>query len=157
MKFHAQIGDHTLTFASQHAKVKLFEHKGKNVIIEIDDKPNSKMRRFFEGAVVPYVFYQNQTAGWEDFRDAREALKVEFLPSYSKSIRGDRIRLSQSTTTLSKGKFSKFLETVTRWMEENGYEVPDYIDYNKWKNSAPMAGSIYPPLKRLIETHSQKK
>lgn len=153
MKFYAQIGENTLTFRSVMARVKFFEHKGKDVVMEIDDKPTSNMRRFFEGAVVPYTFYQHPDSGWETFRDAREALKVEFLPSYVKTIKGDKIKTARSTTGLSKARFTKFLETVLQWLEENGYEVPDSEDYKNWRDSAPGVGEVYPPLARIAEQY----
>jgi len=157
MKYHAQITKegNGLTFSSAMAKAKFFEHKGAPVILEIDDAPTSEMRRFFEGAVVPYVFYQHPTSDWETFRDAREALKVEFLPVYTKTISGDRVKLSQSTAALSKAKFTAFLETVLRWMEQNGFEVPDSEDYKKWRDSAPGVGEVYPPLRRLIDNYKK--
>lgn len=134
------------------ARHKFFEHKGKHAIIEIDDKPSAQMRRFFEGAVVPYVFYQHPESGWETFRDAREALKVEFLPSYTiRTINGGRIALSRSSASLNKAKFSAFVEAVIRWLEENQYEVPDNEDYKRWENSAPGKGEVYPPLQRIID------
>ena len=155
MKWRVLIGDKTLTFTSDLAKHKFFEHKGKHAIIEIDDKPSSQMRRFFEGAVVPYVFYQHPAAGWETFRDAREALKAEFLPAYAKSLKGDRVKIARSTASLSKAKFRIFVETVLRWLEENEYEVPDSEDYKRWENSAPGPDEVYAPLQRIIDKYKK--
>lgn len=158
----ARVQDGEFRFSSFLAEAKFFElAEGKEVVITIDDKPTANMRRFFEGAVVPSVFYQNPHSGWENFKDAREALKLEFLGGYSKGLDGKTIRVSRSTTELSKSRFIAFLETVVRWMEENGFELPDPEDYKAWRDSAPSPGEIYPPLlrlkKRYDKAHARKQ
>ncbi len=35
-------------------------------------------------------------------------------------------------------------------MEENGYVIPDSEDYIIWRDSGPMFGEVYPPLKKLM-------
>ena len=47
--------------------------------------------------------------------------------------------------------FRRFLEEVLRWMEQQGMELPDAEDFKRWRDSAPVKGEIYPPLKRLID------
>lgn len=146
----ARIQGKQFVFTSFLAEAKFMElAEGKEVVITIDDKPTANMRRFFEGAVVPSVFYQNPKSGWESFKDAREALKLEFLGGYARGLDGKTIRVSKSTTELSKKRFTAFLEEVLRWMEENGMEMPDPEDYKAWRDSAPSPGEIYPPLLRL--------
>lgn len=151
----AQIRNKQFVFSSFLAEAKFFElTEGREVIITIDDAPTANMRRFFEGAVVPSVFFQNPKSGWENFKDAREALKLEFCSGYTKDLWGNSTRYARSTTELSKKKFTEFLEGVTHWMEENGMESPDPEDYKRWKDSAPSPGEIYPPLLRLKERYN---
>jgi len=149
MKWRAVIGKRDLIFGSELAAARFYEQQGKPVTIELDDRPSAEMRRFFEGAVVPYVFYQSGAA-WSDFRECREALKLEFLPSWARDLRGNRVKLARSTTELSKAGFQRFLEDVLRWMELQGMEVPDAEEYKRWRDSGPLEGETYPPLKRLI-------
>lgn len=151
----AQIRNNQFVFSSFMAEIKFFElTEGREVIITIDDAPTANMRRFFEGAIVPSVFFQNPKSGWENYKDAREALKLEFCSGYTKDLEGKDMRYARSTTELSKKKFTEFLDNVTHWMEENGMESPDPEDYKRWRDSAPSPGQIYPPLLRLKERYN---
>lgn len=152
MKTRVHIGDHTLTFTSDMARHAFFErNKGKHAYLVIDDQPSAQMRRYFEGAVVPAVFYQHPNSGWVDFGECREALKLEFLPTrfVHGLTRARSMRVALSTADLSKERFRALLEQVTNWMVENGLEVPDPEEYKAWRDSAPPAGVIYPQLLRL--------
>src|ERR1700680_3039523 len=119
MKFHAIIGDKTLEFTSQLAAARFYERKRQPITIELDDRPTAEMRRFFEGAVVPYVFYQSATA-WKDFRECREALKLEFLPGWTRDMRGTQVKIPRSTIDLNKDNFRDFLGRVEVWTMDNG-------------------------------------
>lgn len=146
----ARVHNRMIIFSSPVAELHFYQKAdGKDIIITIDESPTAKMRRFFEGAVVPSVFYQNPHSGWETFRDAREAIKLEFLGGYSRGLDGKTIRVSKSTTELSRERFTAFLEAVIRWMEEQGMEIPNPEDYKVWRDSAPKPGEVYPPLLRL--------
>jgi hypothetical protein len=131
--------------------------EGKYVYIAIDDAPTANSRRYFEGALVPAVFYQHPNSGWEDFKECREALKLEFLPAYTRSVKGDRIKYARSTTELNKKAFVKLIEDISAWLEANGMEVPNPEDYKAWQNSAPAAGEVYPPLERLKQVYNKNK
>lgn len=160
-KYRVLIGDKTLTFTSDLARHKFFEHKGKHAIIEIDDKPTSEMRRYLEGCLVPITFYTHPQSGWETFRDAREALKVEFLPSHTiRTIKGSRVSLSRSTAGLSKVGFRVLIEAISRWLIENELCTELDLDpesYKRWRDSAPGVGEVYPPLHRLKESYDRNK
>lgn len=149
MKWQAQIGERELLFSSPITAAKFFELKGKFVEIAIDDKPSAKMRRFFEGGIIPAIFWQLPAAGWTNFRECRDAVKYEFLPAWTRDTRGVRVRIARNTSDLSKEAFRTFLDKVTHWMKENGMDVPDPAEFNDWKNSAPGPGEEYPPLARL--------
>ncbi len=158
MKSRIRIQKGEIVFASETAKRMFFErNEGKEAHIELDDAPSEQMRRYFEGALVPAVYYQHPHSGWQDFSGAREALKLEFLPAYTLDLKGLRVKIAKSTTDLSKERFADFLSSVSVWLEENGLTVPDGMEYKAWRDSAPPAGEIYPPLARLREAFEAAK
>lgn len=157
MRVSVKIGEDEVLFTSAAARAMFFHrNKGKLAWLTIDDLPTTNIRRYFEGALVPAVFYQHYTkyadgniGVWKDFKECREALKLEFLASYATSLDGERIRTSQSTANLTKRAFTAFVERISRWLEENEMEIPDPEEYKAWLNSAPPPGEIYPQLARL--------
>lgn len=154
MKSRVRVQKGELVFASETAKLMFFErNEGKEAYLEIDDAPTDQMRRYFEGAMVPAVYYQHPNSGWRDFGDAREALKLEFLPTYTLDMKGMRVKIAKSTTDLSRERFSEFLASVAIWLEENGLAVPDAEEYKAWRDSAPSAGEIYPSLLRMKQAY----
>lgn len=158
MKVRVRIQQGAVVFTSDMAKRVFFDHnEGKDAYLEIDDSPSDNLRRYFEGAVVPAVYYQHPHSGWGDFKDVREALKLEFLPSYTVDIHGERSKYARSTTELSKERFAGFVELVTQWLESNGMEVPDPEAYKNWRDSAPPAGEVYPQLARMKVAYDAAK
>lgn len=155
MRVRANIKHGEIVFTSPQAKRAFFERNdGKDAIIDIDDAPTVNSRRYFEGALIPAIYYQHPKSGWIDFKDAREAIKLEFLPGYTRSLQGERTRVARSTTELSKAGFLALIEAITRWMHENGLEVPDGDDYKLWRDSAPATHEVYPPLARMQATYN---
>ncbi len=154
--FHSKIQKDGSLSLSSLQKQFLVKHAGKEVKVEVDETPTSEMRRFFEGAIVPYAFYQSDLA-WEDFRETREALKLEFNFAYTLDLGGKRAKVAKSTTTLSKERFKRFLDEIEAWFRENGYEFPDPEQFKAWRDSAPDANEIYPPLQRLIDAKKKRE
>lgn len=158
MRVRIRIKHGEILFSSPVAKRAFFERtEGKNAILDIDDAPTANMRRYFEGAMVPAVYYQHPNSGWIDFRDAREALKLEFLPDWTHSLKGERVKVAKSTADLTKEGFVKLLDAVTGWLLDNGMEAPDPEEYKAWRDSAPPADEVYPPLARLKKVYDEKK
>lgn len=158
MKARIKVKHGEFIFSSPVARRAFLERaEGQDALIEIDDAPTANSRRYFEGALVPAVYYQHPTSGWIDFRDAREALKLEFLPDYTRTLGGKRHKVARSTADLSKEKFFALIETITRWMTENGLEVPDPEDFKAWRDSAPAAHEVYPPLARMKKVYDEVK
>lgn len=156
MRARVKIKHGELIFSSGPAKRAFYErNEGKDAIIDIDDAPTANSRRYFEGAIVPAVYYQHPNSGWVDFGDAREALKLEFLPDYTRSLKGEKVRIAKSTAELSKEGFFRLLEVITRWLIEQGLECPDPEDFKAWRDSAPSAGEIYPPLGRMKQNYDK--
>lgn len=157
-RVRARVKNKQILFTSERAAHMFFEMaEGKDLNITIDDAPTANMRRYFEGAVVPCVFYQFPHSGWASFKDAREALKFEFLVAYTKSLAGKRVKVAKSTTDLSKEGFRRFLDEVIHWLMENGLEFPDPEDYKAWRDSAPPAWEIYPPVLRLKMRYDEER
>jgi hypothetical protein len=162
---YAYIKDGSFTFGSlasqERAKKWLKKHEGRKVRIQDELPISGQMRRFFEGAVVPYFAYQHfipsEVGGYRrmSFKEAREALKLQFNPQYVTTIEGDR-KVTGGSTKMSKAKMEEMLELILHWSTENGYEFPDSEDYKKWRDSGPLVGEVYPPLKRIIELSDNK-
>lgn len=158
MKVHVKISNGEITFTSEPARRAFFDRaNGKNAFLEIDDAPTAQMRRYFEGALIPAIYYQHPNSGWIDFWDAREAVLLEFLPRYTRTLRGEKVRSRKSSTELTKLAFTGLLERISAWMLENQEEVPDPMDFKAWRDSAPAAGEIYPPLARMKMVYDKAK
>lgn len=159
MRTHARVEKGDIHFSSALARAHFFsKNNGKAIIIEPDDSITAEMRRYFEGCIVPVVYYTHPASGWTSFRDARDAVKLEFLPSKPvKSLKGKiTARSVPSTADLSKEQFRQFIDAITRWLLENqlcGEDDLDSKNYIAWRDSAPGAAEIYPPLRRLKERH----
>jgi hypothetical protein len=118
----------------------LKKHAGLRVRIELDEPESNKLRRYFEGAVVPEVCQH-----WEwcdpskpdDLVACRELLKAEFngrwLPTPSGGMR--KVALSTKTQKVLR----PFVNRVTDWMAEQGMPVPNPELYKKFRDSAMLA------------------
>lgn len=158
MKSRIRVQQGKIVFTSELAERMFFErNEGKEASIEINDAPTEQMRRYFEGALVPAVYYQHPFSGWQDFGDAREAIKLEFLAAYTLDMKGLRVKIAKSTTDLSKERFADFLSSVAVWLEENGLTVPDAEEYKAWRDSAPPAGEVYPQLARMRHSFEEAR
>lgn len=129
----------------------LKENPGMKIMITPADEPSGQIRRFFEGALLPYFALQHQIDGqFLTLAEARKMLKREFNPEYVRRLDGKVETSAGSTTGLNKAGFQKFVDDIIEYMDENGYKTPDSEDFKKWEKSAPMKGEIYPPLAQLI-------
>ena len=132
------------------------ENDGKRAKLSIDDDISYDMRKYFEGAIVPYFFFQSEVS-FKSIKEAREALKLEFgKKKYQRNIKGTIQILVISTSEYRKNDFVAFLERLQGYFMENGFEWPDSEDFKKWRDSSPMIGEIYPPLKRLVDIYNKK-
>lgn len=150
MVVRARVQGRRIVFRSPRVEEVFFSQtEGKDLLIETDDAPSGEMRRYFEGAVVPAFFWLHPKAGWRSFKDARDAIKYEFLPAWGKDRLGNRIQFGLSTKDLSKRKWTEFLDKVTSYLRENFDEILDPEEYKRWRDSAPAPGDIYPQHARL--------
>ena len=156
-KFHAEVKGKKIVFHTDFGESLFYEKmEGKPVVIESTDKASAKMHRFYRGAVLPYNLLQNTR--WSDVKEVHDALKAEFLGSYFfTDIKGRKRETTISLAGVSRVKLSKYIEDILNWMGEQGLEVPDSEEFLKWQDSAPPAGSEYPPLRRLREAYEAKK
>lgn len=160
MKFVFQVINGQINFGTPARAARIQEMLKANekqyFYITRDDRESDHMRRFFEGAVVPYYFYQNPNSGWENFEEAREALKLEHNFRYVNDKEGKRQKISRSTM-MPKYLFVEFLGKVQRDFEENGFEYPDAEAYKSWEDTAPAPGEEYDPLKKLKAKYELEK
>lgn len=161
----ATVKDGEFHFSSPLTRHRFFEQaEGKEVRLDIQEKLTSEMRKYFEGCLVPAFFYFHPAAGWETFADAREVMKLEFMPGV-KTVRnprtGETFKVAPSTAGMSKKRFTLFLEAISNWMVENGmpFEILDAEEYKRWRdeNTAGTVEEIYPPLKRLKEAYDRQR
>lgn len=142
-----------IRFTSELAKQNFLKRNDRKYgWVSVDDATTSEKRRYFEGCLVPVVFYTHPHAGWKSFKETREWLKFQFCGMQISDVDGKTIRIAKSTTELNNRQFGQFLQAVGRWLIENELCVEDDIDperYKAWRDSAPAVGEIYPPMARL--------
>lgn len=157
MKYEARVQNGLIVFKTDQVETIFFDQmEGRPIIIQPDDATTAEMRRFFEGAVVPYVFYQHPHAGWDTFKDCREALKLEFNTGFTRNIYGDVVSIPLSTV-MSKGKFNRMLKNVENWCDESGYVYPSSQQYDEWLKLNPPKNAIFPPLVKLVINYYKQK
>ena len=136
MKFTALAKKGGLEFGEYNrAKFKqwLIDNDGARLQITNLTPESKKMRRFFEGGVVPLITFYQEGLDYrlhEDNLKVREWLKSEFNGE-AVIVDGKSHIIPKST----KGELKDFMERVMDWMSENGYQIellkPD--DYKKWE------------------------
>lgn len=155
----ARIKDGSIDFGTTVNKEKareFFKRKnGKTIRIECVDRPSLNKRRFFEGAVVPFWFYQHPLSGWVDREEARENLKLGYNNKYIHTRTGELIAVP-SSLSMTKDRFDVFMEKVQDGFMQNGLLYPDSEDYKKWLDGGPLVGEEYPPLEDLKETYEKE-
>lgn len=158
MQLHSTITSEGEIPLTANQKAYLQKKVGKRVNIEVDERTNEEKQRFIEGAITPYYFYQHNVGVFKNFRDARLSLKSLFNMGWYINPEGKQETVIESMSKIyaSKVKTQKFIDNCQRMFEENGYEFPDSEIYNKWKDSAPPPGAVYPPLQLLIERYKQQ-
>lgn len=150
MQSRARVTNGQIVFTSDYAET-LFKQRaeGKDLIITVDESPSKEIRGFFEGAVIPFLYWQSLKSGWTNYAETREALLMEFLPKWVIDLKGQRQKSRVSSAALSRVAYKRLVNDVLNWMADQGYELPDAEDYKKWRDSAPLKGEEYPPLARL--------
>lgn len=117
----------------------LKQNDGMLIAIEPQTPESRKQRKFFEGAVIPFItFYQeNMDHRNNDHCDqVREWLKMEF--NSEMVVVAGKVKTVAGST---KGQLQKgFLEKVMDWMNDQGYQIEllNPKDYDHWRDT------IYP-------------
>jgi hypothetical protein len=164
--FNVQVKNGGIQFSSDYHKGMwdkfLKENDGMRLKITPDEQIATQVRRFFEGAVVPYFalqhFVQGRNGRWTvmDAEMARACLKEEFLPYYYYDIHGKLVQGSKSTADCNKEEFRQFLDRILDWFMQNGYEFPEPEPYKQWVDSQLEINVLYPPLQRLKDVAIKK-
>lgn len=148
--------DGTLSFGAPQTvaimKARLKKYPNKYVNCELDIRETPEKRRFFEGAVTAYWFYQNPRSKWKTLVEARENLKLRWNSKETFDTEGNSIFLPQSTMISNKRFGEMLLKMQDDWADE-GYEWPDPEAYNEWLLTNPAPGIEYPPVLRLKEKY----
>lgn len=110
---------------------------------------------FWKGALRWYWLYQNS---FVDLDEAERNLKLEFCHDvkYAKDKKHGIVTVLPSLADYSKQQLTDLIERVLNHWQENGYEAPDPEAFKSWRDSAPLKGSEYAPLKRLREAYEAK-
>lgn len=97
---------------------------------------SNKMRRFFEGGVVPFMTYYQDNMDYknpDDRAKVREMLKLEFNGELA-ILNGKKYLIPKST--LGANVLPDFIERVIAWGDEQGYQTellnPDM--YKDWRD-----------------------
>jgi hypothetical protein len=136
MEFHATGNDDgTLTLGRHKEAFKqlLRENGPVEVYITVELRESNKMRRWFEGGLVPLIaFYQEgmNHRDADDRRKVREWLKAEFNGEIVE-VNGKAQRIAQSTK--GRATFYPFVERVQDWLIENYNPPVEAVDPKQWK------------------------
>lgn len=112
----------------------LKEHPGIRLTISAQLPESGKLRRYYEGAIVPLItFYQEgmDHRSGEDRRKVREWLKQEF--------NGDMVEIAGKMqivgkTTKGRAALNPFVERVTDWLVDNYSPPAEALTPEKYKN-----------------------
>lgn len=162
MSYNAQVKDKEIIWSSQQYQNAVMDKlEGKKIKIAEDEDTTPKLRKFFEGAVVKYFFYQHEA--FTNFKEARESLKLEFNAEKVLNLKTGNYQMQGGSTSGKSLKWwsneqkNGFLDRIERYFIDNGYEYPDSEAYNEWlEKETPSINEIYPPLKKIIEAYKAK-
>lgn len=160
IEFRARItADGLLSFGAPRTeammRARLKKYAGCYVECQLDQRESAAKRRFFEGPVVQYWFYQNPNSKWLTFAEARENIKLRWHSRNSYDQYGNPQKHVKSTK-MSGRRFSEMLlQMQTDWIEE-GYEWPDPVDYEAWLKTEAPDDMQYPPLEKLKKGYQKK-
>lgn len=157
MEFRMQVQpDGSLSFGAPRTvylmKERLKKVPGAYVNCELDTRETPAKRRFFEGAVTAYWFYQNPRSKWKSMAEARENLKLRWNAKETFDTEGNSIFLPKSTKISNRAFAEMLMHMQDDWSEE-GYEWPDSEGYEEWLLTNPAPGIEYPPVLRLKEKY----
>lgn len=160
MKFKIRVREGKIVWKNLSEREMFVERaEGKYVELSIDDRPSEKLRAYFEGCLVPVFFYTHPDVPWKTFKDAREALKKEFLPKkWGFNHLGIPFEQTPSLADLNRSTWEQFVTDVTGWMIENGIS-PTLIDseaFKQWRDTVPDE-KYYPPLQVVIDEYKRIK
>lgn len=131
---------------------KLKQFAGRDVNCQVDTRETPEKRRFFEGPITAYWFYQNPKSGWRNMQEARDNLKLRWNARDTFMADGSPVRIPMSTKITNK-RFADMLLQIQHDWDEEGYEFPDPEAFKEWEATDPSIGAEYPPVLRLKEKY----
>lgn len=134
-----ETGKARLSLGSDHNRARFADflkaNPGVRLRIEAITPESRKQRKFFEGAVVPFVAFFQENLDHKDSDDlqkVRDWLKIEFNGAFI-TLGGKAVKVPKST----KGELNRgFIERILDWCGEQGYptELLNPEEYRKWKD-----------------------
>lgn len=164
MKFLAISGkDGNLSLGSVYNRNRFKQYLKDNIGMRLSIEPllpeSNDQRRYFEGAIVPFVTFFQESLDHRDSnhrKTVREWLKVQFCPK--QVVIGGVVHTIGDTT---KGKLQqqKLIESILDWLGEQGYPIeylnPDNFKY--WRDVIYGAGGADNYIDYLVEQGRIKK
>lgn len=148
--------DGSLSFGEPRTEIltkeKLKQWAGRYVNCQVDTRETIEKRRFFEGPVTAYWFYQNPRSGWKTLAEARENLKLRWNAKDTFMADGTPVRIPLSTK-ISNKRFGEMLLNMQHDWDEEGYEWPDPDAFKEWEFTNPPPGAEFPPVLKLKEKY----
>ncbi len=133
------------------------ENEGHELEVRQFRRMTYNQRKFFEGPVSQYFFYQHDPGAYQNFKEARDTLVLEAYPIKVRTLKGEWVVKGGSTANKTDKWMSALIDRIHHQIfEPNGYEFPDPQEYENWINSAPMGMEIFPPLKLLKENYERR-
>lgn len=132
-------GEGRLSLGSDYNRARFADflriHPGTRMRIDPYTPESSKQRKFFEGAIVPFVTFFQENLDYNDTDDlarVRDWLKIEFNGQFI-TLGGKSVKVPKST----KGELNRgFLERILDWCGEQGYPIEflNTADYKDWND-----------------------
>lgn len=146
-----------ISLGTDHNRARFADWVRRNVGARIKLEPltpeSSQQRKFFEGALVPFIAFYQENISWEDPDDlkmVREWLKIEFNGKFI-TMGGRSVKVAKST----KGALNRgFLERVLDWAGEQGYQIEllSTEEYKRWRDTVFPHGGPKTYIGYLLET-----
>lgn len=134
--FHVKIVNNNITFKSETHKEMFKRFLGQwndrevgLEIIEKKSKRSDQQNRYYWGAYLPIL--SSETGHTKD--ELHELFKAKFLTKKISEVMSQKVRITKSTTELSKGEFSDFIANISEFTQIEPPDTTEYFGYSYHK------------------------